>query len=709
MHRFFRLSRAALYLAALTVALLRPAEASPANSLPTAWTASALNNPVAVYAGPGFYYTDPLFVRAGQQPVRFDLGNSGANEAKVRVDNGPWTSLGSGIPYIWWTNPPTQVGQYNVTFTYVGPGAANGITTNYTLTVVPAATARYTDGSGNSMVFWKGGSSEIDSPFLMVEGIDAANKNSANTYYALAMDLFNQSRQRNADVYLLDFNDGGRDLRENATVVESAIDFLNASRRSATGRFDVAGVSMGGVVARIALARMEAAGRPHRAGRFISMDAPQHKAVIQHSLADFIKAQSDAGRVAAPANLTSVAGRQLLEYNPYASPGQSTQFFSEIDQINGTGYPHQTQNLGVSFGTMANNPYGGQRWLRYQERTYFGAVVRTQDFNVTNDVATPGSYLPLDVTNVWGYACAAPGACGVGELLRFTPQPTFIPTASALHIVNGQSRFAETMTAATASHHDRVPLELQTRIINWLYPPPPLSVSISGPGTYTPSVPTTWTAGVSGGTPSYTYSWKYKYECYPSPPPPCTGRWCEALLPNVPAEDERRSGLRGPQCDVWESVPAGASATIALSGNVPAAILQVTVTDGAGGVDFATFRTVPGAQAAAGEATGGGTGAAAGAYSVAGDALPSALALEAIYPNPSSAAAGVTLAVPEASDVAFGLYDVTGREVWSHAPGRLGPGRHHVPLGVSGLTPGTYVLRVTAGDAVVVRRLTVVD
>src|SRR5690606_14572585 len=106
-----------------------------------------------------------IYIRSAQQPIAFDLRPGGANSAQVKVDDGPWVDLGAGIPYIWWTNPPTTPGQYTVTLKYVGPQAANGATRTYTLNVVPPATARFGDGAGNTMVFWQGGTTMNDRPF----------------------------------------------------------------------------------------------------------------------------------------------------------------------------------------------------------------------------------------------------------------------------------------------------------------------------------------------------------------------------------------------------------------------------------------------------------------------------------------------------------------------------------------------------------------
>lgn len=676
------------------------------------WSSLPLNNGSVVYAGPGFYRTDPIFVRSGQQPVAFDLGpTSGANASRVRVNGGTWTDLGAGGPYIWWTTPPTAPGTYTVDFIYVGPGNPQGNTIPFNLTVVPAATARFGDGAGNTMVFWQGGTTFNDRPFLMIEGIDADNKNFEATYFALASGLFTQAIAQGADVHILNFNDGGRDLRLNADVVESGIGFLNGSRRASGARLDVAGVSMGGVVTRIALARMEAGGRPHRVDRFLSIDAPQNKAVLQYGLVDFIKSQADQGRIEPPRNLTSAAGRQLLEYNVYAAPNESTNFFNEINQINGDGYPHLSRNLGVSFGTRSNNPYLNQRWSRFEIRTWFGILRESRDFTITPEVGVPGSYLPLDVTKIWAYGCDQPwlGFCGTGELLRYPPvHPAFIPTASALHEVNGQSRFPETMTASAPSFHDRMPSDLANRLLDWLgYQVPTLRVSASGTACIRSGYYGVYTAYPSGGAGPYTYTWMMK--------PPCFGG--EAFA----AGSQTADGLEGPpmdepngpSCSGWNQI--GTSQQINYyPRSVPFGQLQIRaeVRDSRGVTALSNTLYVnhvpdngPGscdAEAASLAAS----PAQAAVQSFAQQAGPTDFVLVGGTPNPFLTDTEVVFGVPEDTRLRLAVYDILGREVARLVDGPTTAGWHRVRLDGTRLPAGVYVCRLEAGGRVLSARIT---
>lgn len=82
------------------------------------------------------------------------------------------------------------------------------------------------------------------------------------------------------------------------------------------------------------------------------------------------------------------------------------------------------------------------------------------------------------------------------------------------------------------------------------------------------------------------------------------------------------------------------------------------------------------------------------------------LALETPFPNPSRGGATVAFTVGETGPVRLALYDMLGREVAVLAEGERSAGAHTAT--VPGVASGTYVVRLVAGDAARVERLTVV-
>ncbi|MEL6611340.1 MAG: T9SS type A sorting domain-containing protein, partial [Bacteroidota bacterium] len=89
-------------------------------------------------------------------------------------------------------------------------------------------------------------------------------------------------------------------------------------------------------------------------------------------------------------------------------------------------------------------------------------------------------------------------------------------------------------------------------------------------------------------------------------------------------------------------------------------------------------------------------------------ALPTALVLEATYPNPARDAATLRYALPTAADVHVTVTDLLGRTVLSRTEGAKPAGRHAVQLTLDGLSSGVYVVRVNAQGATATKRLTVV-
>lgn len=669
------------------------------------WNGTSPNNPVQVYAGPGFYYTDPLFVRSGQQSIQFHFGEtSAANASEVRVDGGSWTELGAGAEFVTWPNPPNTPGIYEVDFIYVGPGNLQGQTRTYKLTVVPAATARYSDGLGNDLVFWQGGADSKDRPFLMIEGIDSANENSSNSYFALGQSIFERAISQGADLYILNFYDGGRGLYQNADIAESSIDYINNFRRDGNVPFDVSGVSMGGVVARIALARIEAQGGQHDVNHFVSIDAPHSGAVLQHAMVDFIRQKAHEGLIEPPTNLTSLAGKQLLKYNPYALPDQSSDFFDQLDQLNGNGYPHQSVNLGVSFGTLNNNEYLGEQWLRYRVRTYLGAVVESKYFDVTNDVAIPGSYLPRDVTNVWGHACTAPGACGVGELIRYTAQPTFIPTKSALHIENGQSHFDETMTAAEPSFHNELPLGLANRILDWLgYQIPPPNVSVTGTSCIREGYSGFYTAHVSGGAGPFSFDWQMQVPC-DDPYPASTNNDSLIVEPT------------GPSCSGWNFLGTGQQISYSpSSASVPFGTLKIrAVVEDSRGVQDSSWPKyvdfVPdNGDGSCGDILKYSQPKDRSSHAKIRESIPTSIRLRGASPNPFRLRAELTYGLPTQQYVQVDLYNLLGQKITTISKGDKSPGWHEVEIYGLDLATGTYILRLRTEERSLSKLVTHVD
>ena len=128
----------------------------------------------------------------------------------------------------------------------------------------------YTDTDGNSMRMWPGAEEDggslpsdgtLDKPFLIVEGFDPLNDKNAGWYYEQETPFFEEARAATADIVILNFADAAADMLENAAIVQRAVRYLSSKKTGSTP-IRLGGISMGGVIARYALAEAEDSGDP---------------------------------------------------------------------------------------------------------------------------------------------------------------------------------------------------------------------------------------------------------------------------------------------------------------------------------------------------------------------------------------------------------------------------------------------------------------
>ncbi len=218
----------------------------------------------------------------------------------------------------------------------------------------------FTDTAGNMLVQVPSGSCGQRKPILIVEGFDPLNKNYPSLYYNKVFDFLEDDLPQDEFIpFILNFQDGGADMRDNAQVVLDALE--STAGLCPDSPLYLIGVSMGGVICRYALAEAEENGIDHRTSVFVSMDAPQQGANINYSLQEVIyQLEPEISEFVARCQemLSSPAARQLLRQNIYDPPTlnghgyEFNSFYDELNLLNGDGYPHQTVNLAVSNGAM---------------------------------------------------------------------------------------------------------------------------------------------------------------------------------------------------------------------------------------------------------------------------------------------------------------------------------------------------------------------
>jgi hypothetical protein len=300
-------------------------------------------------------------------------------------------------------------------------------------------------------------------PVLLVQGLPLS------TVQIAPMEVYNQLfplvealRQGGRDIWILAFADVKDPVAGNALAVSDAV--AQAAAQAGDGaRVDVIGVSLGGVIARHALAQDEALDGPSK-GKvrlFASVDAPHQGANVQRALqAALWLAKGRSTREI----MTSFAVQNFLyewvgpenwsrktcgfpvnrEIHPSAAAHDW--FFARLNALNGDGFPHLSRNVALSNGeTKPRRAKEGD--VLYTARASVDLLVGSaevcrEDYKAGPIDILPGSLVPA------GLVPTRIESSGLRFDLEIKVEPTFIPTASALDIRNGRSKFDAVFTPA---------------------------------------------------------------------------------------------------------------------------------------------------------------------------------------------------------------------------------------------------------------------
>lgn len=264
---------------------------------------------------------------------------------------------------------------------------------------------------------------KIKKPFIVVEGFDPGSilhpekiggDRSINHFLRSvneSYDLFNLLKGSNQeyDIIYVDWTNGVGDIRENAKTLVKVLDWVNEQKRlnASTESNVVIGQSMGGLVSRFALVRMEKEFKNHDVRLFIAHDSPFQGAntpvsaqvLSRHALKIYLSNpvattvmemvvpfiqnfgqlfDSDfmAGYVTPYESLTiqdSPAALQMTKYfvkhNFEISSSIQNAFQQEMDAL---GYPIQSRNIAISNGNLCgiDNGYAGGAPLLVFDKTY---------------------------------------------------------------------------------------------------------------------------------------------------------------------------------------------------------------------------------------------------------------------------------------------------------------------------------------------------
>jgi hypothetical protein len=411
---------------------------------------------------------------------RLFVGNASAPPTRVEADFGD----GAGYRRLPWNErvavrfPAT--GDYTVRVrTLDGKGevrhAAFGFEVRALVTPAPndtiplTGTQAYNGGTaaGRAFVYLAASHAVITKPAVVVEGFDIDNTMNWDELYALLNQegLVEELRARGYDTVVLDFTESTEYIQRNAFVLVDLLHEVQALIGPAE-QYPVVGASMGGLVARYALAWMEANADPHRVRNFVSFDVPHAGANIPLGIQYWLDFFADQSTEAAMllARLDTPAARQMLLYHHTTPPGATGQadalratFESELAGLGD--YPTQPRCVALAngSGTGSNQGFAAGGQIILYEYDSFLVDVRGNVWAVPNGGPTQilqglvaPILLPADAMNVTVSSTLpwdnAPGgsrnsmaqmdsvAAPYGDIVALHQRHCFIPTVSALDV-----------------------------------------------------------------------------------------------------------------------------------------------------------------------------------------------------------------------------------------------------------------------------------
>ncbi|MER6578431.1 hypothetical protein [Nonomuraea sp. NPDC001023] len=239
---------------------------------------------------------------------------------------------------------------------------------------------------GTAWVYYGERNQTLTRPVLLADGFGAGATDIDELYDGLerrAFPLISELRRRDRDVVVIGYDDRGASILDNAETVTAAI-HRAAAERVGDNRLLAGGFSMGGLVTRYALARMETQHVDHQVGVYFSWDTPHRGAYVPISLQAFAH-HSKAYDPRFSDLFNSPAARQLLAWHlpdPNGVPGVDplrTQFLRELESVGG--WPRIPRLLAVADGAgngAGNGTGAGESALLGTGDLISGTDLRTQ-------------------------------------------------------------------------------------------------------------------------------------------------------------------------------------------------------------------------------------------------------------------------------------------------------------------------------------------
>tara|TARA_R110002050_G_scaffold244430_1_gene381228 strand:- start:1622 stop:4087 length:2466 start_codon:yes stop_codon:yes gene_type:complete len=218
---------------------------------------------------------------------------------------------------------------------------------------------------GTGYLFKSPATSTVKNPIIIPEGFDVDENIGVNELYTFFNgiptsnpDVFHRTAEcllaKGFDIIFLDFEYSKDYIQANAALLSAFIQFINTNVKDGNNGNIVIGPSMGGLVSRYALRKMELNNQDHETELFISFDTPHQGANIPVGDQAFFWFFAWAGGNSAAADIfdkiTSPAANQMLVHQlrdgSITNP-KHTEFYDELKAL---GYPETCKNVAVANG-----------------------------------------------------------------------------------------------------------------------------------------------------------------------------------------------------------------------------------------------------------------------------------------------------------------------------------------------------------------------
>ncbi|MCU7826986.1 hypothetical protein [Kitasatospora sp. DSM 101779] len=218
---------------------------------------------------------------------------------------------------------------------------------------VPTPDEEWQLPNGFAHVFYGEGNQGITRPVIIADGFNLGRSDLKWLYAGLDRDhpFLSELRRRRRDVVLLGFEERSASILANAEAATACIMRTNAQQLGSAA-LTVGGFSMGGIITRYALARMEMQRMDHRARLYFSYDSPHRGGVVPIGLqafSHFIPVPNDFAR-----QMDSPAARQMLwrHYDPATGTigvaPERIDFLKQLERVGG--WPRIPRLIGVANG-----------------------------------------------------------------------------------------------------------------------------------------------------------------------------------------------------------------------------------------------------------------------------------------------------------------------------------------------------------------------